>query len=188
MHKINIYTGRAETDEIERLISLAREVGSSDLGIKARTAKSLALLLSGDMVALKAEVISIEKTEEFKNFPELRLELSVIKSVMEQACGNEREALKILKKTLSECFLRDLALIIAELRAAGTAYNMISSVPEKTIIKIEQYISRPVPEMDKEAAEKYGAFQKRIAEFYKTAAEAAKNRQGNPFRAAETRA
>jgi tetratricopeptide (TPR) repeat protein len=188
MHKVNIYSGKAETDEIERLISLAREVGSSELEIKARTTKSLALLLAGDISALKTEIDSVERIEEFKNYPELRLEMSLIKSIMEYSDGDEREALKSLKKTLSECFSRDLALIISDLRAAGIACDMISPIPEKTRIKIDQYISRPVPEMDQKTAVKYGAFQKRLIEFYKTAVEAAKNRQGNPIHAAEARA
>jgi tetratricopeptide (TPR) repeat protein len=55
MSKLNIYSGTVKINEIEKLISMAIEVGSSELEIKAMIAKLFALLSSGNMVALEAE-------------------------------------------------------------------------------------------------------------------------------------
>jgi class 3 adenylate cyclase/tetratricopeptide (TPR) repeat protein len=186
MSKLDIYSGIKEINDIERLISMAREAGSSELEIKARAAKSSALLITGDMATLKAQINCTEKIEEFKNYPELRLELSVIKLIIEYIGGDNREALKILKKSLSECFSRDLALIISDLRAAGVACNIMSDIPEKTMMKIGQYITRPTLEMDQNETEKYRGFQKRLDEFYKTAVSVANNRAAKSVPTAES--
>jgi hypothetical protein len=107
--------------------------------------------------------------EEYNNYPELRLESSVIKMIVEFRNGNSGLALKILKKSLKECFSRDLALIISELRAGGKACDIMINIPEKTISKIEEYILRPSLEMDQDTADNYRGFQKRLEKFYKTA-------------------
>lgn len=169
IRRLGIYRGKPAIDEIEKLISLSREVGSSELEMKAMLAKLFALLISGNETALWDYMACVEKLDDYNSYPELRLELSVIKMIAERRNGNTREALKILKRSLAECFSRDLGLIIADLRAAAVAGYLISDIPSKTVSRIEQYISRPIPEMDSDAAEKYRAFQKRLEEFYKMA-------------------
>jgi tetratricopeptide (TPR) repeat protein len=169
MSKLDIYSGTAWINDIEKLISMAKEVGSSELEIKAMIAKMLGLLLSGNKAALEADLNRIENMEEYNNYPELRLELSVVKMIVQRRNGNGHEALKMLKKSLSECFSRDMALIITDLKAAAMACGMMIDIPEKTITKIEQVISRPIQEMDQDAADNYRGFQKRLEKFYKTA-------------------
>jgi len=182
MRRLEIYCGTPAIDEIEKLISLAREVGSSELEIKAMLARLFALLTSGNNIALWENIARIENLDDYDNYPELRLELSVIKMIAELRNGSAREALKILNKSLSECFSRDLALVIADLRAAAIACNLTSGIPPKTAVRIEQFISRPAPEMDKDAAEKYRAFQKRLEIFYKMAVASPKKHQAESFK------
>ena len=112
----------------------------------------------------------------------MNIQLSVVKMIAEYRNGNAREALKILQKSLSECFSRDLALVIADLRAAAIACGLISDIPPKTVARIEQFVSRPALEMDIGASEKYRAFQKRLEEFYKMALISPKKRPAESVR------
>jgi len=61
---------------------------------------------------------------------------------------------------------------------------LISDIPPKTMSRIEQYISRPIPAMDTDA-EKYRAFNKRLEELYKKGVTSPKKRLAESVREAE---
>jgi hypothetical protein len=109
--------------------------------------------------------------EELKNYPELRLEIAALRIIDDYNHGNHRNSLKLLKDALKECFSRDLALIVIDLSAVAHACNLMEKIPEKTILKIDQYASRLFSGLNESETEKFQALQRRTIEFYRKSIE-----------------
>jgi tetratricopeptide (TPR) repeat protein len=169
--RIEVYSGKAEIAEIERLIDMAKKVGSSELEIKATILKIYTCFIFSDIGTFQNALNRVESLEEFKNYPELRLEIAALRIVDEYNHGNHRNSLKLLKDALRECFSRDLGLIITDLSAVACACNLMEKIPDKIGLKIGQYNSRSLPGLNESEIERYQAFQRRLIEFYRKSIE-----------------
>lgn len=165
--RIEVYSGKAEITEIEKLIDMARKVGSSELEIKATILKIYAYFISSDLRTVRNSLNKVETLEELKNYPELRLELSVLRIASEYSLGNCAGAVKLLKDSIRESSSRDLGLLVSELSAVGHTCNLMGKIPEKIGLKIDQYNSRPLSGLSETEIERYRVFQRRIIEFYR---------------------
>ena len=175
--RIEIYSGKVDAAEIEKLIDMAKKVGSSELEIKATILRTYACFVSSDVGTFRNALYQVDKLEELKNYPELHLDIAALKIVDEYNHGGYLNSLKLLKTALKECFSRDLSLIVTDLSAVALACNLMEKIPEKTRSIIERYISRPIS--DSSESEKYKAFQRRMIEFYGKSIENAKKRSPN---------
>ncbi|UCC80835.1 MAG: tetratricopeptide repeat protein [Candidatus Zixiibacteriota bacterium] len=185
--RIEVYSGKAEIAEIEKLIDMAKKAGSSELEIKATIFKIYAYFISSDMRTVRNALNQVETLEELKNYPELRLELSVLRIASEYSLGNHARAVKLLKDSIRESSSRDLALVISELSAVGHACNLMEKIPEKTGSNMVQHDSRPLSGLNESETEKYRAFQRRTIEFYRKSIESGRDYAANVERPKERR-
>ncbi|UCE67019.1 MAG: tetratricopeptide repeat protein [Candidatus Zixiibacteriota bacterium] len=173
--RIEVYSEKAEMTEIEKLIDMARKAGSSELEIKATILRIYAYFISSDMRTVRNTLNQIDTLEEIKNYPELRLELAVLRIASEYSQGDREKALKLLKDSIRESSSRDLALVVSDLSAVGNACNLMQKIPEKTGLTIGRYNSRPISGLNESEIEKYRAFQRRTIEFYRKSIESTLN-------------
>jgi class 3 adenylate cyclase/tetratricopeptide (TPR) repeat protein len=168
--RINLIRKKLSSDDIERLVEMAKEVGSKELEIRAIILQATLCLERGDRNELKNNLETLKNISEIEDYTEFVIEYEKLHVVYQYLMDNDNKALKLLKSAFKKAFAGDQAIYAIDLWTLAEGCGLNDKISERHLAKIKEYHRRILDNISENDSALFVANHKRKIEVFKQTA------------------